>query len=351
MMKLYQFELFLSLLFIIVNTTLSGYIPQLSHSLVKQIDKIKQSPPSDAQPIVEIKGLSQIKKHLATFGYFWRYPQDFDDVLDKETRSAIKTYQDFFNLQVTGHLNKETLQKISLQRCGIPDMRYQYGFDVGSNVSFPKGNKWFPKGTKKLTYGFHPEDKISLDKLEGFRNAFTRWSQTTRVLNFSETTSYDDADIKIGFYYIANNDIVDNVIVGDSFISRNLDSNVKSGMIRLERLKFWEVPTDTYSRQWDLQYFDLETVAMHQIGHLLGLDHSSDEESIMYPSIDPLQEKKVQITDSDNQAIQQLYTNTVPKANPNSNHSGCFKLFESSSGLLTFLNLGFAFVALMNLAS
>ncbi|RHN55167.1 putative membrane-type matrix metalloproteinase-1 [Medicago truncatula] len=283
---------------------------------------------------MKIQGLSQIKKHLSTFGYFRQFLLKFDDVLDEETISAIKTYQQFFNLQVTGNLNTETLQKISLPRCGIPDMRYEYGFDVGSDVSFPKGNKWFPKGTKKLTYG----KKFSLDMIEGFRNAFTRWSQTTRVLNFSETTSYDDADIKIGFYHIYNNDIVDDVVVGDSFISRNLDSNVKSGMIRLERSKFWVSPTTTYFKKWELQEFDLETVVMHQIGHLLGLDHSSDKESIMYPLIDPLQEKKVQITDSDNQAIQQLYTNTA-KANPNSDHSGCFKLFESSMFLLAFCPL------------
>ncbi|AES96362.2 matrixin family protein [Medicago truncatula] len=335
---------------------------------------------------MKIQGLSQIKKHLSTFGYFRQFLLKFDDVLDEETISAIKTYQQFFNLQVTGNLNTETLQKISLPRCGIPDMRYEYGFDVGSDVSFPKGNKWFPKGTKKLTYGFLPGKKFSLlrcgipdmryeygfdvgsdvsfpkgnkwfpkgtkkltygflpgkkfslDMIEGFRNAFTRWSQTTRVLNFSETTSYDDADIKIGFYHIYNNDIVDDVVVGDSFISRNLDSNVKSGMIRLERSKFWVSPTTTYFKKWELQEFDLETVVMHQIGHLLGLDHSSDKESIMYPLIDPLQEKKVQITDSDNQAIQQLYTNTA-KANPNSDHSGCFKLFESSMFLLAFCPL------------
>ncbi|KAG8366878.1 hypothetical protein BUALT_Bualt16G0013800 [Buddleja alternifolia] len=51
--------------------------------------------------------------------------------------------------------------------------------------------------------------------------------------------------------------------------------------------------------------FDLETIAVHEIGHLLGLGHSSVEEAIMYPSIGLGQTKNLHADDI--QGIRALY--------------------------------------------
>lgn len=367
MMKLYRFELLLFLLLIIVNTTLSISFPTLSPGVVKPLekfakgirsegfdtlwnkamekledklkdskeqkilDKIKPSPPSQLPK--DIQGLYRIKQYLYDFGYL-KQSGPFNNTPDQETFLAVKTYQQYFNIQVTGQI----LPHMALPRCGVPDMNFNYGFT--NDISFPKGNQWFPKGTKNLTYGFAPENEIPLNVTNVFRKALTQWSQTTRVLNFTETKSYDDADIKIVFYNMTNDDGINDAVVGDTLIK--LDStNVKTGLIRLDATKYWALPTEDGE-------FDLETAAMHQIGHLLGLEHSSDNKSIMYPTILPSQKRKVQITDSDNLAIQKLYSSST-KANANSDDSsGCFKLFGSSSSLFISLSIVFAFVALLN---
>lgn len=52
--------------------------------------------------------------------------------------------------------------------------------------------------------------------------------------------------------------------------------------------------------------YDLETVALHEIGHLLGLDHSSEPNAIMFPVIPSGQAKSLH--DDDIQGIRELYS-------------------------------------------
>ena len=380
MMKLYQFKLLLFLLLNIVNATLSISFPAFSPGIVKPLeskwlkrlekfkkgleatdplwsneiiqdkvedykekkmwDKIKLPPPSQlpssppSQLPKHVQGLDHIKQYLHDFGYL-EQSGPFNNTPDQETLLAIKTYVQYFNIQAFDQL----LPHIALPRCGVPDMNLKYGFTNDIPFSYPKGNQWFPKGTKNLTYCFAPENEIPLNMTNVLRNALTRWSNTTRVLNFTETKSYHDANIKILFYNMTYGDGIDDVVVGGTLIG--LDSaNLTSGLILLDATKYWALPTEDGG-------LDLETAAMHQIGHLLGLEHSSDNKSIMYPTILPSQRRKVQITDSDNLAIQKLYVSTL-KANASSDDSsGCVKLFGSSSSLFISLSIVFAFVAVL----
>ncbi|KAJ1389888.1 PGBD-like superfamily [Sesbania bispinosa] len=352
-MKSYICTLLLFLL-LLVDKSLSVRIPPslgkviykeirdqaIGYAWDKTLDRIKNgiSNPEPNAPVKNIPGLFRIKQYLYNFGYLLD-TGPYNDDLDQHTISAIRAYQQFFKLQVTGDLNTETIQQMSLPRCGVPDLNFDYDLTT-SVVSWPKGKpQWFPVGRKYLTYGFLPASEIPLIAKQVFVDAFTRWSQTTRLVNLTESVTYDEADIKIGFYDFGEVD--DDAVIGGTII--RLQSSVKTGEIRLDGSnKLWMLPTvEEGSWSYTEGEFDLESAVMHQIGHILGLSHSNNQESVMYPAILPLQQRKVLITDYDNETIHELYTNG------NSVNSGRFALFGSSSGLLTTFSLGFVCMALL----
>ncbi|KAK7307186.1 hypothetical protein VNO77_40016 [Canavalia gladiata] len=313
-MKLYLLDLLLCLP--LENSVSAGLVPSLSKGLtkafrdqkliyrwLKKIDNLGKKIQPNAPPAMEINGLSSIKEYLSNF----RYLEDsgpFNDVLDKETVSAIKTYQNYFNLQVNGGLNNETLQQISLPRCAIPDMNFNS--DMVDNVSWPKeGTEWLPKEKRNITYGFLPVSEIPENVTKVFKDSFTRWAEATKVLNLTEAR-YDDADIKIGFYIF--NDSVGDEVFGGSIIRLQPEYNKKTGEIRLDATKYWALPVENQSLSWEESVLDLESVAMHQIGRLLGLDHTSKMDSVMYPTILQSQQRKVQLSDYDKNNIHQHYT-------------------------------------------
>ncbi|MCH91738.1 metalloendoproteinase 1-like, partial [Trifolium medium] len=228
------------------------------------INKIENPEEQSSLPKEEIDGLYLIKEYLSDFGYL-QQPGPFDNFTNNETTSAIEIYQQNFNLQAEGNLNDETIQQILIPRCGVPDINFEYNLSGTNTISWPKGNKWFPKGKTNLTYGFAPWNKTPPNVIKVFRNAFMRWSTTTKVLNFTEVTSYDDANIKIGLYI--SNDTVQPAVLGYTFISMQLNSSVKSGELLFDAFKYWALPTDDNTTlSWQDGKFDLETVAMHQIG-------------------------------------------------------------------------------------
>ncbi|CAJ1931801.1 unnamed protein product [Sphenostylis stenocarpa] len=102
----------------------------------------------------------------------------------------------FFNLNPTGELTNETFHQLSLPRCGVPDVNFE--FSAVGNVSWPKaGRQWF--SGMRLTYGFFPTRRIPGNATEVFRRAFARWGRAVPGLNLTEG-SYDEADIRVGFY-------------------------------------------------------------------------------------------------------------------------------------------------------
>ncbi|KHJ43948.1 peptidoglycan binding domain protein, partial [Trichuris suis] len=192
---------------------------------------------------------------------------------DKEALSrALRRFQHDAGLNPDGILNLETFRMMLQPRCGNPSFS-----SVGRRKRFvPHGAKWLKR---TLTWKLDDPHNL-LGKYEKsivrttLHRAFNDWSSASkRALRFSE---HENGDGKANFnIFFARGDHNDSLpfdgragIVAHGFYPTN-------GNLHFDA-----------DEQWTLYMADginLYQTAMHEIGHLLGLEHSNDYNAVMFP--------------------------------------------------------------------
>lgn len=243
-----------------------------------------------------VKGLQQLKAYLEKFGYLNYNNQsgnqshanddDFDDLLE----AAIKTYQLNYHLKSTGTLDAKTASQMMKPRCGVADIingtnqmrggnkRPDHAHDALHTVShftfFRNSPKW---PSFQLTYAFLPgTESTNPNAISAVTRAFDKWASQT-PFTFSRSQDLQSANLKIGFQRGNHGD-------GDPFdgpggtLAHAFQPTV--GWFHYDVDEQWTVGAVPGA-------IDLETVALHEIGHLLGLGHSSIPQALMYPEINP----------------------------------------------------------------
>ncbi|KAK9991754.1 hypothetical protein SO802_026739 [Lithocarpus litseifolius] len=287
--SLFSFALLLLLLF-----------PLHSHATSRNIHDKKSSPFEFLKHLQgchkgeQVKGIHNLKAYLENFGYLSynhskNHTHTNDDDFDELLESAIKTYQLNYHLNATGTLDAKTVSTMMMPRCGVADIsngtnwmrsgkkkhHHRHGsLHTVSHYTFFQGNPKWPSSKYHLTYGFLPGTPT--EAMSPVAKAFETWAANTHF-KFSRAQDHTNANIKVSFHRRDHGD-------GHAF-------DGAGGILA----HAW-APTDgrfhyDADEQWSVgaapNAFDLETVALHEIGHLLGLDHSSVEGAIMWPSIRP----------------------------------------------------------------
>lgn len=271
----------------------------------------------------KVAGLHELKQYLNNFGYL-NYNHEnqlesnsdekddhFDDILE----SAIKTYQLNYHLKPTGVLDSQTVSTMMLPRCGVSDImingatrmragqkkmhHHQKSMHAVSHYQFFTGSPKWPLDKANLTYVFNT-NSTSLNTTRAISRAFDKWAASThftftQIQDNSSTSSNVTADIRIGFY---SRDHGDGYPFDGPYGVLAHASPPTRGSFHLDAEEPWSIGPVP-------DHIDLETVALHEIGHLLGLEHSSVIDAIMYPSVSDGMAKELH--GDDVQGIKDLY--------------------------------------------
>jgi len=185
-------------------------------------------------------------------------------------KKAIKDFQEFAGLTVTGQLDSNTLEMMNKPRCGFKDTTGTAEFNL-------RGGKW---RKKRLTYRVtkYPE-ALSRSQVDSeIRKAFDQWEAATSLTFVASTRSTVDIEIRWETGNHGDGHPFDGpgTTLAHAFFPRY------GGDAHFDETERWTVN----SRRG----INLLQVAAHEFGHSLGLGHSREKKALMapfYPGYDP----------------------------------------------------------------
>jgi peptidoglycan hydrolase-like protein with peptidoglycan-binding domain len=225
--------------------------------------------------------VKRLQNYLAKFGYIESpilgafgvpakkaaAPAATPGIFDQSTQEALKRFQQFNHLPVTGELDDATLALMERPRCGFPDTA---DFVV-------QGNKW---PSNALTYGYQnfSSDLTQAQVRTAISQALGLWAAVT-PLTFTEIPFTSNPNIVIRF--VAGDHLDGSPFDGPSGVLAHAFYPPPNGGALAGDSHFDEA--ETWSVNLPPSGIDLVTVAAHEFGHALGLAHSNVSGALMAP--------------------------------------------------------------------
>ncbi|XP_073760123.1 matrilysin isoform X2 [Callorhinus ursinus] len=223
----------------------------------------------------------------------WRHAQDYLKRFyppDSESREAdsfearLKLMQRFFRLPVTGVLNSHVIEIMQKPRCGVPD--------IAEYSLFPTRPKWISRVVTYRVVSYTPDlPRVIVNQLVA--KALRMWSREI-PLSFRRVL-VRTADIMIGFARGAHGDYYPFDGPGNTLAHAFAPGPGLGGDAHFDEDEHW---TDGVN---------FLITATHELGHSLGLGHSSDPNAVMYPTYRVTDSKNFKLSPDDIEGIQKLY--------------------------------------------
>ncbi|KAM8816615.1 matrilysin [Rhynchonycteris naso] len=216
------------------------------------------------------------------------YPYDSKTKNANTLEARLKEMQKFFRLPITGMLNSRIIKIMQKPRCGIPD--------IAEYSLFPNSPKWT---SKVVTYRImsYTRDLSYLKVNQLVAKALEMWSKEI-PLNFKKIR-WGIADIMIGFARGAHGDSYPFDGPGNILAHAFAPGPGLGGDAHFDEDERW---TDGSSLGINFLY-----ATTHELGHSLGLGHSSDPNAVMYPTYEDKDSENFKLSQDDIEGIQRLY--------------------------------------------
>jgi hypothetical protein len=243
----------------------------------------------------------------------YKYGDGYDDddernetMTDEELANGVKQLQKLFDLPLTGTIDDDIVRIVKAPRCGITDENL-FESSTMMNVEF-NDNGWLSFDLTWALRNTHPRLPYAA-QFHAIRQAFRTWSEYT-PFRFTELPATDSkVDIELSFEEPFHKPYPFN---GDLAHASYPDSRYNKQVY----IHFNKAYTFTLSHDRTGQ--GLYKIALHEIGHALGLRHSKNPSSIMFTRISNVM-YPFRISDEDVNALKLKYKNLMNSRNSNGN--------------------------------
>ncbi|XP_077626095.1 matrilysin [Crocuta crocuta] len=225
----------------------------------------------------------QAQEYLKRF-----YPSDSKSRAPNRFGAQLKEMQKFFRLPETGVLDSRMIIIMRKPRCGLPD--------IGEYLPSKHRPKWTSKVvTYRIVSYTRDLPRVTVNQLVA--KALNMWSKEI-PLSFRRVI-LGTADIMIGFARGAHGDFYPFDGPGGTLAHAFEPGPGLGGDAHFDEDERW-----TDGRGIGINFL---FVATHELGHSLGLGHSSDPDSVMYPTYGAGDSENFQLSPGDIREIQELY--------------------------------------------